>query len=275
MKKVLSFILYFLIIIFIILVYGRFVATTGLNTNNIVINTTITSSYDGLKIIHFTDLHYKKVITEKRVLELVEEINKNNPDIVLFSGDLLDNDYKMTNEDTQFLINSLGKINSKYGNFAIVGDQDNKDEVQNIYIQSNFTLLYDETSIIYNENNDKISITGLGSYLNNDADIDNILNDFDNYSYNIFLIHEPDYIPVILDNINNIDLIVSGHSINGSINIPIIKKLLLPKGSKNYNIIANKINSTNIYISNGIGVNNVNFRLFNTPSINLYRIYNK
>ena len=67
-------------------------------------------------------------------------------------------------------------------------------------------------------------------------------------------------------------LILSGHSINGSINIPIIKKTLLPEGALNYYEEYYKINNTDIYISNGIGVNNLNFRLFNKPSFNLYRL---
>ena len=84
----------------------------------------IPDSYDGLKIIHFSDLHYKKVITEKNVTNLVEEINRNKPDIVLFAGDLLDNDYEVVGKDISFLIKELKKINATYGKFAILGDND-------------------------------------------------------------------------------------------------------------------------------------------------------
>ena len=33
-----------------------------------------------------------------------------------------------------------------------------------------------------------------------------------------------------------------------------------------------KVNNTNLYISSGLGESNINFRLFNKPSINFYRI---
>ena len=46
----------------------------------------IDESYEGLKIVQFSDLHYKKVITEDRVKELVAEIKKIKPDIILFTG---------------------------------------------------------------------------------------------------------------------------------------------------------------------------------------------
>ena len=92
--------------------------------------------------------------------------------------------------------------------------------------------------------------------------------------YKILLTHFPDNIDTILNTNNNINLILSGHSLNGSINIPYLKKLFLPPNAKKYYEPYYKINNTNIYISNGIGVDKINFRLFNHPSINFYRIKN-
>lgn len=278
MKKILYSILILLLIFFSILIYSRFIGTIGLKTNEISYKTkSISESYDGLKIVHFSDLHYKKVITEKRVKELIKEIKKIKPDIIIFTGDLLDKDYKLTSKDIDFLIKELSQIESKYGNFAIIGDNDyNQEEtVKNIYIQSNFTLLDNSYSIIHNENNDLIFIGGLSTSIYEEANIDEVMNYFNNnpdINYKIILTHEPDYIDTILNKYNNIDLILSSHSINGSINIPIIKRLFLPKGAKKYFNPHYKINNTDIYISNGIGVNNINFRLFNHPMVNFYRI---
>lgn len=276
MKKLLYTILIILIGIFGILLYSRFVGTTGLKTNEITLSTNISESYDGLKIIHFSDLHYKKVITEKRVKELILTINKNKPDLVLFTGDLLDKDYELQNTDINFLIKELSKIESKYGTYAILGDQDvqNLETLKSIYIQSNITLLENNFTIIHNENNDKILIGGISSYLENIANLDDLITQIptETISYQIIMIHEPDYIPTILEKIPNVPMILSSHSINGSINLPIIKQLLLPTGAKTYYKSYYQINQTNIYISNGIGVNQVNFRFLNTPSINFYRL---
>lgn len=274
-KKLLYFILGSLVFIFILLIYSRFIGTTSLKINEIVINTNISDGYDGLKIVHFTDLHYKKIITETRVKDLIKNINNTKPDLVLFTGDLLDNLYEMTNSDINFLIKELSKIEAKYGKYAIMGDQDYKDKdiVTNIYIQSEFTLLNNTQTTIYNEANDKIILAGLGSYLENDFNLDNI--NIDNSAYQIFLTHEPDMIDNIKVKYPTTPLILSGHSINGSINIPGIKKALLPEGAKKYYDSYYKIDDTDIYISNGIGVNNLNFRLFNSPSFNLYRLKNQ
>ncbi len=273
MKKALYIIIILLTLLLAILIYSRFVGTTGLKTKEIPIESkNIKESYNGLKIVHFSDLHYKKVITNKRVKDLIQEINKLKPDIVIFTGDLLDKDYELTNNNTKFLIKELSQIKSTYGNYAIIGDNDKDiDTIKNIYIQSNFKLLNNEKTIIYNNKNEKISILGINSLSYNKDNINKLINDLDNESYKIILIHEPDYITDILKQ-KNTDLILSGHSINGSINIPIIKNILLPKGAKKYFKPYYKKNNTEIFISNGIGVNNINFRLFNHPSINFYRL---
>ena len=278
MKKFLYTILIILLLILITLIYSRFIGTNGLKTNEIALKTNIEESYNGLKIIHFSDLHYKKVITEKRVINLIKEINKTKPDLVVFTGDLLDKEYNLTNDDINFLINQLSKIETKYGKFTILGDHDldMEEQINNIYIQSNFTILKNSYTIIQNEHNDKIFIGGLNSYTKNLADIDKTFAYFeknDNIPYKIILTHEPDVTSELLTKHPDISLLLSSHSINGSINLPLIKKLLLPEGAKKYYKPYYKINNTDLYISNGIGVNKFNFRLFNTPSINFYRIY--
>lgn len=276
MKKFLFSIIIVLVFIFGVLLYSRFIGVKGLNTNEILVNANVGTSYDGLKVVHFSDLHYKKVITEKRVKELVKEINKIEADIIIFTGDLIDNDYELSNSDINFLIEELSSIKSKYGSYAVLGDNDysNIEVVNNIYIQSNFNLLNNSSSVIYNENNDRIYIGGMESYIKDKANI-NLLDEYQDISYKIILVHEGDYIDDILEVIPDTNMILSGHSLNGSVNVPFIKNIILPNGSKKYNKPYYKVNDTDIYISNGIGVDRVNFRLFNTPSINFYRFNSK
>lgn len=278
MKKILFWILGGMAIILMVLIYSRFVGTIGLQTKEFVITTNRLGSQDGIKIVHFSDLHYKKVITEKRVQDLIREINRNKPDIVIFSGDLVDDDYEMKNQDIHFLIQEFSKIEAKYGVYAVLGDMDYQEEemVRNIYIQSHVTLLKNETTFIYNDQNEKIWLAGMGSYLKKDQDIDLVLSSVtDERLYKILVVHEPDGIIDIFKKIPDVDLFLGGHTIHGSINLPIVRNLLLPDGSKKYYKEKDLTKKDHIYISNGIGVNHINFRLFNRPSIYLYRIRSK
>lgn len=271
-KKILKVLSIIILIITIIVVYSRYIATTGLITKEIKLdNQNINSDFDGLKIVHFSDLHYKRIITKKRIDKIITEINIINPDIIIFTGDLIDNGSVINKTDIKYLKETLNKLNSKYGKYAVLGNHDYSTDIETIreiYNSSNFKLLENEHDIIYSKNNQKLYIGGISTGEFNEDTINNLT--IEENIYKIMLLHEPDFI----DNINtlNIDLALSGHSHNGQINIPYVKKLFLPKGAQKYYEEHYTVNNTNLYISNGIGVSRVNFRLFNTPSINFYRL---
>lgn len=273
MKKLIRFLLIFICLISVIVLYARYGGTRGLITKEYTLNVNIDESFNGIKVVHFSDLHYLRLMNKESLKYVIDEINLLNADIVVFTGDLIDKDYKPSEEDINTLKEFFTSINCKYGKYAVLGNHDSiyEDEVQDIYLSSGFTLLNNDYDIIYGNNNDKLFIGGL----ENDADIDKVMSYFDNndnINYKIILVHKPDYISDITSKYKDINLVLSGHSHNGQINIPYIKKLFLPNGSKNYYGNYYKVENTDLYISSGIGVSKVNFRLFNKPSINFYRI---
>ncbi|MBQ8192770.1 MAG: metallophosphoesterase [Bacilli bacterium] len=278
MKKLTKFIIIIILIITLSIAYARYIGTTGLITKEYKIEThNISNSFSGLKIVHFSDLHYLRIVNKEELQKVVNEINIINPDIVFFTGDLIDKDYDLSDSDKENLINLLNSINSKYGKYSVIGNHDYVKEeslIKEIYENSNFKLLKNDYDIIYSSNNDKIFIGGTDTFSYDKADIDKVMEYFkekEDISYKIILAHEPDYIDTIVSKYN-IDLVLSGHSHNGQVNIPFIKKIFLPYGSKKYYENYYKVKNTDLYISSGIGQSRINFRLFNRPSINFYRI---
>ena len=74
------------------LLWARFISTRGLQVKEVKIDIpTLNEAYDGLKIVQFTDLHYGSTIHRKELDKVVETINKQNADVVVFSGDLVEN----------------------------------------------------------------------------------------------------------------------------------------------------------------------------------------
>lgn len=280
MKVLIKIFITLLLIIVGTILYSRYVATSGLITNEIVINdNNIPTSYDGLKIVQFSDLHYTRIITKERVNKIIEEINLINPDIVFFTGDLVDTDKVLTEDDKNFLIESLSNINSTYGKYAILGNHDianNTEDIMNIYSQSNFKVLENEYDVIYSKNNEKIFIGGLNSISHELEDIDKVMSYYDTNdstnTYNIILLHEPDYADNIITNYDNINLILAGHSHGGQVRLPIIGALYTPKNGHKYVKGYYDLNGTSLYVTSGIGVSRYNFRLFNKPEINFYRL---
>lgn len=279
MKKFLAITFIILLSIFGILLYSRYVATSGLITKEYVITTDITDSYDGFKIVHFSDLHYGRIITEQELKIISEEINLINPDIVAFTGDLIDDSIDIDNFNDEKLISFLSSIKAKYGKYAVRGNHDYviyADKIKNLFADAGFTYLENSYDILYNESNDKIFIGGLDTSFYDKDDLDKTLAYQDeNISYKIMLTHEPDISDEIVNKDNTINLILAGHSHNGQVRLPFIGALTTPEKAKKYYDNYYKIQNTNLYVSSGIGVSKVDFRLFNRPSINFYRINKK
>ena len=278
MKKILKILLFFLIFVIVVMFYSLFIVTNKLETHEYRVDTpTLDESYNGLKIVHFSDLHYLRNLNENKLDKIIDEINLINPDLVVFTGDLIDEDFTPTDEDINYLTDKLKSINAKYGKYSVLGNHDENylDQIKNIYQNSNFTLLNNSYDIVYNEKNVPLFIGGLDSVITGNANIDTAMsyfNDHEDISYKIILVHEPDYADTIVGSYDNINLILSGHSHNGQVRVPFIGTIYTPESAKKYYDNYYKVNNTDLYISSGLGYSELNFRLFNSPSINFYRL---
>ena len=236
-------------------------------------------NFNGFKVVHISDLHYGRMFDEKSLKKLVKSINEQKPDIVVLTGDLIDKDTNMTIDEANKISNLLNKINSTSGKYAINGNNDLKfDEWTNIITNGGFKDLNNTYDTIYKDGYQNIFIAGASTSQDKLSINDKIktsidyLNSFDKDGpvYKILLIHEPDVIEDM--NVNPFDLILAGHSHAGQIRLPFIGAFILPEGAQKYYENHYKIENSDLYISNGLGVSNYNFRLFNTPSYSLYRL---
>ena len=267
------------LILFIIgiIMYARFIGTMGFDTKEYTIyNKSLPSGFDGMKIIHFSDIHYNRAITSEKIDKIIDEINLINADIVVFTGDLIDKDMIITDNDYEYLTNAFSKINAKYGKYAVLGNHDYKDmdKVIKVYNDSGFKYLENSYDIIYNERNEKIFIGGIGNVSYNLDNVDSVMEYFNSdndIQYKIMLVHEPDISDMVVDNYD-ISLILAGHSHNGQVRLPGIGAVYTPPYSKKYYDEYYSVGGTDLYISSGIGVSSINYRLFNRPSINFYRV---
>ena len=138
MKKFIRFLLILFLLIALLVIYARYGGTEGLKTKEYTIETKdIATTFDGIKIVHFSDLHYLRVTNKDKLKQIVEEINLINPDIVFFTGDLIDKDFTTTDKDKDDLIEELNNIKSKYGKYAIIGNHDHVKDI-NLLISLSF-----------------------------------------------------------------------------------------------------------------------------------------
>lgn len=275
-KKIIKILFFIIFILIIILLYSRFIGTKGLKVKEYkIVNENFTDNFYGLKIVHITDLHYGNTTNKSDLKKIVDKVNLIKPDIIVFTGDLLDKE--LSNEELEEFKSILNSMKSNIKKYAVNGNHD--ENFSEILKETGFTDLNNNYDSLYNSNNSVILFSGINTNDDiNDAikNINNFLSDEQNTNniiYKIMLMHEPDK---ILDfDYNNYDLILAGHSHNGQITIPFIGSLYKPNGSKKYYKDYYELEGTKLYISGGIGTSTLKFRLFNKPSINLYRLTSK
>ena len=261
MKKL---IIFLILIISLIFLYGKYIEPNNFKIKEYsVIDTNIPESFNGYKIIHLTDLYYEN----KDLTSIIDKINNLNPDLVIFTGNLLHDNFNPDQKET--LINYLNSIKSTYGIYAVKGNNDNNEIYNEIINSTNIKILNNEYIYLYNNNYTPILLIGLDTNIN----LENAFKYEDNNNYKIVLSHYPDNFKLIND--KNINLFLSGNSLNGQVRLPFLGGIIKKDGSKKYYDEKYYINNTNIFISNGLGNPKYDIRLLNTPSINFYRLYSK
>ena len=275
-KFIIKTIVFAIIFFTLFFTYTTYISTVKIGVREYRIkNKKIPEALNGMKIIQISDLHYGSTMFNNNVRSLQKMVNKRKPDIVVFTGDLIKKDYKLSSKEQEKLINYLKNIDASLGKYAILGDEDNE-LVSTIFNQSDFTILRNEYELIFKNNNDAILLIGLTT---KNQDIDKAYSYFkeDNHNSNIYTItitHMPDVADELVSTYQT-DLILAGHSHNGNIRIPFTKYSFFKyDGAKKYDQDYYKINNTRLYISSGLGTQD-GFRLFCRPSINFFRLSNK
>ncbi len=75
---------------------------------------------DGLTVVHISDLHLGVVVRAKRFERRVNHINSLNPDLILMTGDLIDENPKAF----PGIIEQFGRLQSTYGVYAAPGNHE-------------------------------------------------------------------------------------------------------------------------------------------------------
>lgn len=261
------------IVLILVLLWARFINTKGLIVNEYgIVNKSLPSSFHGLKIIHFSDIQYGQTTDINDIKKLVTKINLLKPDLVVFTGDLFNKNIDPSEKEIKSITKELSKIEPSLYKYAISGDTDLKsyNSYKDTMEESGFILLNNSNELLYYQSETPIKIVGL----TDTKDLENAFKEESaEQSFTIALMHKPDQIDIIND--YRVDIAFAGHSLGGQIKLPFIGGILKTDGAEKYIEDYYKLDDTELYVSSGIGTNNLKFRVFNKPSINLYRIYNK
>ncbi|MBU0486589.1 MAG: metallophosphoesterase [Bacteroidetes bacterium] len=180
--------------------------------------------FDGLRIVHLSDIHAGSLRDYDSVLKGIDSVNELEPDIVFFTGDLVN---KRISEISD-LLPIFGSIESKYGVYTVAGNHDypqkrfgnaelGLEELLRLNHALGWNLLVNENHIIEAEG-EKIAIIGVenqGKLKRHPrrADIDKALAGTETCSIKMLLTHDPfHWKNEILGQHLDVDITFSGHT---------------------------------------------------------------
>lgn len=186
---------------------------------------------------------------------------------------MIDKSYSPDSSEIEKIVIELNKINGYISAYAVKGNHDYNNDFTEIIEKTSFITLKNSKETFYYNDSIPIQIIGLESKVKNKINVEKAFKNYEEGLYTILLTHEPD---CVLDvDLSKVDLILSGHSHNGQIRIPFVGTVITVPGAKKYFDEKYIIKDSQLFISGGLGTSQLPFRLFNPPSINIYRLYNK
>lgn len=280
-NKIIKTLLVIFIILILCVIYLYYQNTQLQVTNYLITDNKIPNDFNNFKIIQISDFHNTK---NKRLKnKLVNEIKKQEPDIIVITGDLIDSSKPNLNNAINFIkeINKVADIYFVSGNHE--ASYKNYSELKNELIKNKVTILENETKIL-EINDSKINLIGIEDPVMNpnpyDSD-ENVIKsslehqDYNKDNYSILLSHRPEQFNTYVN--NNLNLVLTGHAHGGQIRIPFIGGLVAPNQELFPKYTSGQFTeeNTTMIISRGIGNSILPFRINNRPELVIVELSNK
>jgi len=243
------------------------------------------ASFDGYKIIQISDIHLGSWHKNYEILEpVIQIINSQNSDIILFSGDLVNN----FSEETLGWEKYFKQLKSKSGNFAVLGNHDygdysywmkkqdktdNLNRIKQAIHDFGFKLLLNENKTLY-KGSDSISLIGVENWgkppFPKYGNLNKAVAGISDNTVKILITHDPSHWEAEVVGKQNIALSFSGHTHAAQLGIKIGQVLHSPSSFiyKQFDGLYEK-NNQFIYVNRGLGYIGLPIRIGVPPEISL------
>lgn len=204
----------------LIMLYGHWNMSYAMKTEY---NLEADKNVGSYKVILITDTHYATIQDTDILKTKIEEINGENPDIVVLGGDMVDEG--TTKEKMREVFQVFGELDAKYEIYYVYGNHDRQpytqsrsytdEELNDAILESGITILEDN----YIEIGSDLVVAGRGDAargsVSGRASVEEILQGADREKYIIMVDHQP--LEAEENDAQGVDLELSGHTHAGQI----------------------------------------------------------
>lgn len=240
----------------------------------------IPTSLDNVTIGYFSDIYYLEFMNQERLQKMIDEIKESNVDVLLFGGDLIyQPDQQNIDADTiNLLTTMLSEVEAPLGKFYVLGEHDNvnpdmRSLITTIMYNAGFEEMSNKNIKLHNGSQESINLIGLENEINGNVDVQSAFTNVSNETFNLLFVHTPDTFALTPE--ISVDLGIAGHSLGGQIHLPIIGSLNAVDGAKKYNYGNYTVGNAMYTVSNGLGTNESDMRLFCPPQFNIFVLHKK
>ena len=229
----------------------------------------LSPAYDGLKIVHLTDLHHSLFTPLEEIQHAVHVANHLRPDLVALTGDYvtLSRDYIWP------VAEALGRLRARFGIFAVLGNHDfqvDPDEVTRA-LRAHSVRVLRNAHWALRARSAALWVVGVDDLWWQADDLGAALHAVPARETRILLCHNPLGIRAASE--HNIDLVLSGHTHGGQVRLPVVGSVYgRSRLGERFVDGWNRLKSTQIYISRGIGKVLVPLRVGCPPEIACLRL---
>ncbi|MEH7109027.1 metallophosphoesterase [Bacillus sp. JJ1764] len=226
------------------------------------------SAFEGWRIVQFSDTHLGYFFGVEDFKPLVKMINNLQPDILFFTGDLID--IRTKTPERYFSI--LQELKSgRGGKWAVLGNHDihHKYRVTQLLEDSQFTVLNNDFGVV-EAGHEQLYIAGIDDVVRGYPNLDRALEGLSEDDCIFLLAHEPDF--AIFSSSYPISAQFSGHSHGGQVRLPYLGPLTKHNMSNKYSEGLYYVgeNKMPLYVNRGIGTTGLPLRLFCRPEITVF-----
>jgi uncharacterized protein len=207
------------------------------------------TAFEGLKIVHLTDIHHSIFTPLEEVERVVHLANRLEPDVIALTGDYV----TFSPAYIEPAARALGKLRARRGVFAVLGNHDfqvDPDAVTHALRDHHIRVLRNAHHPIRIDNK-TLWMVGVDDLWSNSDDLAGALRSIPLRDPKILLCHNP--LGIWEASSHDIDLVLSGHTHGGQVRLPGFRSWYRSKLGERFVEGWNQLHRTQIYVSRGIG----------------------